>query len=68
MSYFARSSEMPEWTAQVPNSWDNNWLKWSVDLSTKRPTEEEQKVLSIHLQRGYCVLDWRTSDWGARTS
>ncbi|MCY4584534.1 MAG: restriction endonuclease subunit S [Bryobacterales bacterium] len=45
MSYFACSDEMPEWAAQVPKSWGRNWLKWSVDLSTKRPTEVEQKFL-----------------------
>ena len=45
MSYFARSDELPEWAAQVPEGWDSNWLKWSVDLSTKRPTEEEQETL-----------------------
>ncbi len=45
MSYFARSDELPEWAAQVPEGWDSNWLKWSVDLSTKRPTEEEQEML-----------------------
>ena len=45
MSYFARSDELPEWAAQLPEGWDSNWLKWSVDLSTKRPTEEEQEAL-----------------------
>ena len=45
MSYFARSDELPKWAAQVPDGWGSNWLKWSVDLSTKRPTEEEQKAL-----------------------
>ena len=45
MSYFARSDELPEWAAQIPEGWDSNWLKWSVDLSTKRPTEEEQEAL-----------------------
>ena len=45
MSYFARSDELPKWAAQVPEGWDRNWLKWSVDLSTKRPTEEEQEAL-----------------------
>ena len=45
MSYFALSDELPEWAAQVPKGWDSNWLKWSVDLSTKRPTEEEQEAL-----------------------
>ena len=45
MSYFARSDELPEWATPVPVGWDSNWLKWSVDLSTKRPTEEEQEAL-----------------------
>ncbi len=45
MSYFARSDELPEWAVQVPEGWDSNWLKWSVDHSTKRPTEEEQEAL-----------------------
>lgn len=45
MSYFARSNELPEWAAHVPDGWGRNWLKWSVDLSTKRPTEEEQEAL-----------------------
>ena len=45
MSYFARSDEVPEWATQVPEGWSSNWLKWSVDLSTKRPTEEEQEAL-----------------------
>ena len=45
MSYFARSDEVPEWATQVPEGWGSNWLKWSVDLSTKRPTAEEQETL-----------------------
>lgn len=45
MSYFMRSDELPEWVEQIPKSWESNWLKWSVDLSTKRPTEKEQEVL-----------------------
>ena len=45
MSYFAHSDELPEWAAQIPEDWGGNWLKWSVDLSTKRPTEEEQEAL-----------------------
>ena len=45
MSYFARSDELPEWAAQIPEGWDSKWLKWSVDLSVKRPTEEEQEAL-----------------------
>ena len=45
MSYFAHSNELPEWAAQIPKGWDKNWLKWSVDLSTKRPTEKEKEIL-----------------------
>lgn len=45
MSYFTRSNELPEWAAHVPDGWGRNWLKWSVDLSTKRPTEAEQEAL-----------------------
>ncbi len=45
MSYFAHSNELPEWAADVPDGWGRNWLKWSVDLSTKRPTEAEQEAL-----------------------
>jgi type I restriction enzyme S subunit len=45
MTYFAHSHELPDWAAQVPESWDSNWLKWSVDLSTKRATEQEQEAL-----------------------
>jgi type I restriction enzyme S subunit len=45
MSYFAHSDELPGWAAQVPDRWGTAWLKWSVDLSTKRPTESEQESL-----------------------
>ena len=45
MSYFARRNELFGWAAQVPKGWGGNWLKWSVNLSTKRPTEEQQEVL-----------------------
>ena len=45
MSYFACSKELPEWATQVPEGWGNNWLKWFVHLSTKRPTDEEQETL-----------------------
>ncbi len=45
MSYFAHSDELPEWAAHVPDGWGSDWLKWSVDFSTKRPTEEEQEAL-----------------------
>ena len=45
MSYFACDNELPAWSAQVPESWDSNWLKWFVNLSTRRPTENEQEEL-----------------------
>ncbi len=45
MSYFARSDELPGWVANVPDTWGCDWLKWSIDLSTKRPTEEQQEIL-----------------------
>ncbi|WP_211413321.1 restriction endonuclease subunit S [Agrobacterium tumefaciens] len=45
MSYFAYSDELPSWVAKVPDGWGMDWLKWSVELSTKRPTEAEQECL-----------------------
>ncbi|MEX2515474.1 MAG: restriction endonuclease subunit S [Gammaproteobacteria bacterium] len=45
MSYFASSDELPAWVAALPDSWDSDWLKWSVRLSTERPSEEEQSQL-----------------------
>ncbi len=45
MSYFAHSDELPGWVAKVPDGWGRDWLKWSVELSTKRPTESEQEAL-----------------------
>jgi len=45
MSYFARSDELPAWVSPLPNEWGSNWLKWSVNLSTERPSDEEQAKL-----------------------
>lgn len=45
MSYFARSNELPGWAAHIPDDWKTDWLKWSVDLSTQRPTELQQEIL-----------------------
>lgn len=45
MSYFARSDELPAWVGDLPDDWKRDWLKWSVRLSTARPTEEEQAQL-----------------------
>ena len=56
MSYFAHSDELPEWAANVPQGWGCNWLKWSVDLSTKRPTEEEQETLPYISNEG--IASW----------
>ena len=45
MSYFANSDALSKWAEHLPNDWQSDWLKWSVTLSTKRPTEEEQESL-----------------------
>ena len=46
ISYFAHGNELPERVAHIlKRDWDSSWLKWSVDLSTNRPTEEEQETL-----------------------
>ena len=45
MSYFGHSDHLPEWTNQIPEGWGTNWLKWSVELSTKRASEEEKETL-----------------------
>lgn len=45
MSYFAHSDQLPEWTAQIPEGWGTDWLKWSVGLCTQRASQEEQAAL-----------------------
>lgn len=45
MSYFAHSDELPAWVGTLPEGWGSAWLKWSVTLSTERPTAEEQERL-----------------------
>ncbi len=45
MSYFARSNDVPAWAAVIPQDWQRDWLKWSVNLSTERPTDDEQERL-----------------------
>jgi len=45
MSFFARSDEQPGWVAEVPENWRSDWLKWSVSLSTEKPSEAEQETL-----------------------
>ena len=45
MSYVGASDELPKWASDVPDDWRSDWLKWSVELSGRRPTEEEQETL-----------------------
>ncbi|MCB2051123.1 MAG: hypothetical protein KDE63_06810, partial [Novosphingobium sp.] len=45
MSYFQHSTELPAWVGMPPNEWRTDWLKWSVDLSTVRPTDAEAEQL-----------------------
>lgn len=45
MSYFVGSDELPTWLAALPVSWGSDWLKWSIRLSTDRPSKEEQTQL-----------------------
>ncbi|MFT3897273.1 MAG: restriction endonuclease subunit S [Thermomonas sp.] len=33
------------WVGELPKDWRCEWLKWSVQLSTERPSEEEQERL-----------------------
>lgn len=33
------------WVGELPKDWRCDWLKWSVQLSTERPSEEEQEHL-----------------------
>ncbi len=39
------SANQTDWAAQVPEGWDSNWLKWSVNLSMKHSKVEEQETL-----------------------
>ena len=45
MSFVASSSRVPEWARDMPKGWQAGWLKWSVKLSTDRPTEDEEGKL-----------------------
>lgn len=42
MSYFSYSRNLPQWVGQLPESWRSDWMKWSVELSTKRPNQDQQ--------------------------
>jgi type I restriction enzyme S subunit len=39
------SGGLHAWADGLPAGWRNDWLKWSVRLSTARPTEEERESL-----------------------
>ena len=45
MSYFQHSAELPAWVGEPPADWQTDWLKWSVRLSTERPSDEEAETL-----------------------
>lgn len=45
MSYFQHSDELPAWVGSPPDTWKTEWLKWTVRLSTERPSEEEVETL-----------------------
>lgn len=45
MSYFSYSQDLPQWVGQPPESWRSDWIKWSVELSTQRPNEDQQAQL-----------------------
>lgn len=41
----ATHSPLHTWVGQPPANWRTEWLKWSVSLSTDRPTDEEAERL-----------------------
>ena len=43
MSSFALGEELPDWAAGVPEDWRIDWLKWAVQLATKRSSDEERE-------------------------
>lgn len=45
MSYIPDSSVSSKWVGELPPGWRNDWLKWSVRLSTNRPTEDQSAEL-----------------------
>lgn len=45
MSYVGASNDLPDWAADIPDDWRTDWLKWWVELSGRRPTEEEKETL-----------------------
>ena len=45
ISLDTRYDEQSDWAVYIPENWRNDWLKWSVQLSTERPTIDEQDSL-----------------------
>ena len=45
MSYIPDSDDSSKWVGELPSGWRNDWLKWSVRLSTSRPTEDQSAEL-----------------------
>ncbi len=41
MTTTAANAALYAWVGTPPSNWQTNWLKWSVYVSTKRPTDEE---------------------------
>lgn len=41
----AATSALHAWASKLPANWHNDWLKWAVELSTARPTEQDVERL-----------------------
>ncbi len=45
MSLHAENDRLSAWVGSLPEGWRCDWLKWHVDCSTARPTDEQQATL-----------------------
>lgn len=45
MSLHAENDRLSAWVGSLPEGWRCDWLKWHVDCSTARPTDEQQTAL-----------------------
>jgi type I restriction enzyme S subunit len=45
MSLHAENDRLSAWVGSLPEGWRCDWLKWHVDCSTARPTDEQQAAL-----------------------
>ena len=45
ISLDTRDDEQPDWAVYIPENWRSDLLKWCVQLSTERPTIDEQDSL-----------------------